>query len=368
MADHYETLGVARDASEQEIKKAYRKLAMQLHPDRNPSPEAAEKFKEVTHAYDVLSDPEQRRVYDMGGAEGGMPGFGDLGDFLGNMFGGFGGFGGQGRPRSRTQRGEDALIHLEVELSEVIFGAKREITINTAAVCPSCNGSCSAAGTQPRTCDICQGSGHMRREVRSILGTVVTNNPCSGCQAYGTVIDNPCHDCGGKGRVRERRVLEVEVPSGVETGTRLQMRGAGEVGPGAGPNGDLFIEFRVKHDDLFSRDGNDILATLEIAMTDAAFGRTVTLHALDGEVQLEIPAGTQAGDVLTVRGRGITELQGSRRGDLRIGVQVLTPTNLSKKQRELLEQFAATVEQNTPQLGAFKQSFFDKLRTKFFGS
>ncbi|RRD35296.1 molecular chaperone DnaJ [Leucobacter sp. OH2974_COT-288] len=367
MADHYETLGVSRDASEQEIKKAYRKLAMQLHPDRNPSPEAAEKFKEVTHAYDVLSDPEQRRMYDMGG-DGAMPGFGDLGDFLGNMFGGFGGFGGAGKPRSRVQRGEDALIHLEVELADIIFGAKREVSINTAAVCPTCNGSCCAPGTQPRTCDMCQGSGHVRREVRSILGTVVTNHPCSACQSYGTVIDNPCNDCGGKGRVRERRTIEVEVPSGIEDGMRLQMRGAGEVGLGAGPSGDLFVEFAVKHDKLFSRDGKDLLATVEVTMTDAVFGCATTLPGLDGDVALEIPEGTQAGDVITVRGRGITELQGERRGDLRIAVQVVTPTNLSRKQRELLEQFATEVGNVPPRFGQFKQSFFDKLRNKFFGA
>lgn len=366
MADHYETLGVARDATEQEIKKAYRKLAMQLHPDRNPSPEAAERFKEVTHAYDVLSDPEQRRMYDLGG-DSGMPNFTDLGDFLGNMFGGFAGFGGQGRPRSRTQRGEDALLRLDVALEDIIFGATREVTLNTAAVCPTCNGSCCAAGTQPRTCDICQGTGHVRREVRSILGAVVTNHPCSACQGFGTVIANPCHDCGGNGRVRERRTIEIEVPSGISDGTRLQMRGAGEVGPGAGPNGDLIVEFAIKHHDIFSRDGNDLLATLEVAMTDAVFGKQVRLQGLDGDIELTVPEGAQSGDIITVAGRGITELRGERRGDLRIALQVKTPTALNRKQREILEHFAAECPAPEPTLGEFKQGFFQKLRNKFFG-
>ncbi|MDO4241531.1 MAG: molecular chaperone DnaJ [Microbacteriaceae bacterium] len=366
MADHYETLGVSRDASEQEIKKAYRKLALELHPDRNPSPEAAERFKNVTHAYDVLSDPEQRRAYDMGDSEGGFGGFTDLGDFLGNVFGGFG-FGGGGKTRSRSERGEDALIPLEVELADIVFGTEREITINTAVVCPGCAGSCCEKGTQPRTCDFCQGTGHVRQQVRSILGQVVTNRPCNNCHQYGTVIDNPCGECGGRGRVRNKRTMTVQVPSGVEDGMRMQMRGAGEVGPGAGPNGDLFIEFKVKHDDVWSRQGNDLLATLEVSMTDAAFGTKVALTALDGTIDLEIPEGTQSGDVITLPKRGLTELQGERRGDLRVAVQVMTPTKMSRKERDLLAEFAKQRRNTPPQFGKFQQSLFDKLRNKFFG-
>ncbi|WP_167142418.1 molecular chaperone DnaJ [Canibacter zhoujuaniae] len=371
MADHYETLGVGRDATEQEIKKAYRKLAMQLHPDRNPSPEAAEQFKLVTHAYDVLSDPEARRNYDMGGSENGFGGgdFTDLGDFLGNMFGGGFGFGGgQGRPKSRTQRGEDALIQLRVSLDEIIFGTQKEVSINTAAVCPTCNGSCSQPGTSPRTCEHCGGSGHQQRQVRSILGTVVTNHPCANCHGYGDVIDSPCHDCGGRGRVREKRSITVDVPSGVEDGMRMQMRGAGEVGPGAGPNGDLFIEFSVKHHDVFSRNGNDLLATLDLGVADAVFGTEVTLNALDGEVLVTVPEGAQSGEIITVRDRGITELHGNRRGDLKIALQVLTPTKLSKRERELYKELRELNTGTHPQLGEFKQGFFDKLRNRFFGN
>lgn len=367
MADHYEVLGVSRDATDEEIKKAYRKLATKLHPDRNPSPEAAEKFKEVTHAYDVLSNPEERRRYDMGGAEG-MGGFSDLGDFLGNMFGAGFGFSGSGRPRSRVQPGDDALIRMDVELQEIVFGASREITINTAALCDTCKGSCCADGTQPRTCDICGGTGHVQRQVRSILGNVVTNHPCGSCESYGTVIDRPCLDCGGKGRVRERRVINIEIPSGIEDGTRLQMRGAGEVGPAGGPNGDLFIEFKLKHNDIFSRDGNDLLCTLEVQMVDAVFGKNAILQSLDGEVLAEIPEGAQSGDVLTVKGRGITELHGTRRGDLKIALQVITPVKLNKKETEILREFARQRPTEAPQLGQFQRGFFGKLRDRFFNS
>ncbi|MBT1017897.1 molecular chaperone DnaJ [Canibacter sp. lx-72] len=364
MVNHYETLGVSRDASEQEIKKAYRKLAMKLHPDRNPSPEAAEQFKEVTRAYDVLSDPQQRREYDTGGSQGG---FTDLGDFLGNMFGGGFGFGGGGTPNSRKQPGNDALIQMRIELADVIFGATRDIDITTAVVCANCDGKCCAPGTIPRTCDMCQGTGHVRRQVRSILGQVVTSNPCSNCQGYGTVIDNPCGDCGGRGRVREKRTIEVQIPSGVADGTRLQMRGAGEAGPGGGTNGDLFIEFMVAPHEQFNRDGNDLLATLEIPLTAAVFGTQITLQILDGEAQITVPEGVQSGDIITVAGRGITELHGEKRGDLKLIAKVITPTNLNRKQKELLQEFANSLDKQSTRLGAHKQGFFEKMRNKFFG-
>jgi molecular chaperone DnaJ len=367
VADHYETLGVSRDASDREIKRAYLKLANKLHPDRNPSSEAAEEFKAVTHAYDVLSDPEERQKYDMGGDSGFGPGFSDLGDFLGNMFGGGFGFSAQ-RAKSRTQRGEDALIRLDVDLGDIVFGTTRDVTMNTAAVCGVCHGSCCQPGTSPRTCDVCGGSGHVQRQVRSILGPVVTNHPCGSCHGFGTVIDNPCVECGGNGRVRERRTVQVEVPSGIEDGTRLKMRGGGEVGPGGGPNGDLFIEFHIKADETFSRDANNLLCTLEVGMTDAVFGTQTVLNGLDGEIELDIPEGTQSGDVMTVKNRGIQELRGGRRGDLKVAVQVLTPTKLSKKETELLEQFAQLRPHAAPRLGEFQRGFFGKIRDRFFGN
>ncbi|MGO1434787.1 MAG: molecular chaperone DnaJ [Canibacter sp.] len=367
MADHYETLGVSRDASEKEIKRAYLKLANELHPDRNPSPEASERFKTVTHAYDVLSNPEERQKYDMGGSEG-FGSFGDFGDFLGNMFGGGFGFGGAGRPNSRTQRGDDALIRVDVELQDIVFGTTRDITMNTAALCGTCHGSCCQPGTSPRTCDVCNGSGHVQRQVRSILGPVITNHPCGTCRGFGTVIDNPCVECAGKGRVRERRTLPIEVPSGIEDGTRLKMRGGGEVGPGGGPNGDLYVEFHIKTNDVFSRDANDLLCTLDVDMVDAIFGTKAVLSGLDGEIEIDIPEGTQSGDIMAVRGRGIQELRGGRRGDLKVAVQVVTPTKLGKKETALLREFAELRPHNAPQLGEFQKGFFGKLRNRFFGN
>lgn len=364
MADHYETLGVSREASLEEIKKAYRKLARQLHPDVNPSEEAAERFKGVTHAYDVLSDPEQRQRYDMGGQQGGAGGFGDIFEtFFG---GGFGGGGSRG-PRTREERGEDALIRVDVKLEEIVFGVQRDITVNTAVLCDTCGGNGCQPGTHPVTCDVCRGQGQVQREVRSLFGNVVTMHPCGSCQGYGTIIESPCVECAGKGRLRERRTLQVDIPSGIDTGTRMQMRGGGEVGPFGGPNGDLFIEFRVEHDDIFSRDGNDLLSTMQVSMTDAILGTEVEVESLDGKVTVEVPAGTQSGDLVSVRGRGIQGLRATTRGDLKIAMQVATPTKLSNKEKSLVEQLAKLRKDDPPHFGEFKQSFFGKLRDRFFG-
>ena len=365
MADHYETLGLSREASADEIKKAYRKLARQLHPDVNPSEEAAERFKSVTHAYDVLSDPDQRRRYDMGGGEGGG-GAAGFSDIFETFFGGGGFGGGTAGPRSRSQRGDDALIRVDVTLDEVIFGAQRDVTVNTAVICETCQGSCCQPGTHPVTCEICGGQGQVQRQVRSLFGNVVTMHPCGNCSGFGTVIEHPCVECGGKGRVRERRTMSVDVPSGVDTGTRMQMRGGGEVGPGGGPNGDLFIEFRVAHHDIFSRDGDDLLSTMHTSMVDAILGTQVTVEGLDGEIIVDLPAGSQSGDVITVRGRGIQGLQTTHRGDLKIALQVHTPTRLSNREKDLVRQFAAQHGNESPALGEFQQSFFGKIRDRFF--
>lgn len=364
MADHYETLGVSREATPDEIKKAYRRLARELHPDVNPSPEASEKFKSVTHAYDVLSDPNERQRYDMGGDQaGGMGGFGDIFEtFFGQGFGGAG----QRGPRSRAERGEDAMIRVDVELGEVIFGVKRNITVNTAVLCGTCQGSCCQPGTSPVTCDVCKGTGQVQRQVRSLFGNVVTMHPCGSCQGYGTVIEHPCISCSGKGRIAERRTQSIEIPSGIETGTRMQLRGGGEVGPGGGPNGDLFIQFRVMHHDVYSRDGNDLLATVQVAMADAALGAEVTVEALDGGVRLEVPAGSQSGDVITVRGRGIQGLHSTVRGDLKVAIQVITPTKMSSRERDLIRQLAAIRKDPEPTLGEFHQGLFGKVRDRFF--
>ena len=370
MADHYEVLGVARDASPDEIKKAYRRLARELHPDVNPGEDASERFKLVTHAYDVLSDPEQRQRYDLGGdgspfGGGGGAGFGGFGDIFETFFGGGGAR--SARPRSRRERGQDALVRVTLDLKDVVFGTHRDLDVDTAVLCETCDGSCCQPGTQPVTCDICHGSGQVQRTVRSLLGNVVTSQPCTTCQGYGTTIPYPCASCQGQGRVRARRTVSVDIPAGVETGLRLQLPGSGEVGPAGGPNGDLYLEVTVAHDDVFSRDGDDLLATLEVSMPDAILGATTTITSLDGDVDLEVRAGVQSGDVLTIKGRGITPLRGGSRGDLRVGVQVVNPTKLDAKTRAMIEDFKKKTKSPGPQLAQFHQGLFSKLRDRFRG-
>ena len=364
MADHYDVLGVEKTATPEEIKKAYRRLARELHPDHNPSEEANERFKLVTHAYDVLSDPGQRRDYDrgpqsFGGGAGGFGGFGDIFETF------FGGAGGQRGPKSREERGQDALLRVEIDLGEVIFGAHRDLEVDTAVLCETCQGSCCQPRTSPVTCDICHGSGQIQRAVRSLLGNVMTNTPCGTCHGYGTVIPAPCLDCNGQGRVRARQHIPVDIPAGVDNGLRLQMPGYGEVGPAGGPNGDLYLEMKVKHDDIFSRDGDDLLCTLEVAMWDAVLGTKATVVALDGDVELDVKAGVQSAEVITIKGRGITHLRGGGRGDLKVGVQVVTPTKLDHKQKELIKQLASAHKYPAPHLGAFQQGLFAKLRDRF---
>jgi len=366
LADHYDVLGVDRAATTDEIKKAYRRLARELHPDVNPGADASERFKLVTHAYDVLSDPQQREQYDLGpqaGVGGGGGGnFGGFGDIFETFFGG----GQQTRgPRSRRERGQDALVRVEVELDEIIFGTKRDIEVDTAILCETCNGSCCAPGTQPVTCDICRGSGQIQRTVRSLLGNVMTSSPCGTCRGYGTVIPNPCPTCQGQGRVRARRTIPVDIPAGVDTGLRLQLPSQGEVGPAGGSSGDLYLEIKVKHHDVFSRNGDDLLATLEVQMTDAILGTKTTVKTLDGEVSFDIRPGTQSAEVVTVKDRGVTRLRGGGRGDLKIGIQVATPTKLSGKEQDLIKQFASSRKPLVPTLTHFQQGLFQKLRDRF---
>ena len=362
MADFYETLGVDRDATQDEIKKAYRKLARQLHPDVNPSPEAADRFKEVTAAYDTLGDPQRRRQYDAGPAAG-AGGFG-FGDIFDAFFGG-GGAGGRG-PRSRAQRGQDALVRVELDLNEVMFGTHRDLEVDTAERCPDCDGSCCADGTSPKTCPECNGEGEVRRQVRSVLGPVVTSTPCGTCSGYGTVIDRHCPKCHGQGRVRARTTIPVDIPAGVDTGLRIRLPGMGEAGPAGGANADLYLEIRVRDHEMFTREGDDLSCVLEVSMVDAVLGSSTTLPGLDGDIELDIPAGVQSGEVLRVEGRGITHLQSTTRGDVNVTVQVVTPTKLDGRQKELLREFAERDKQTAgPRLVTEKQGLFSRMRGRF---
>ena len=365
--DYYGVLGVSRDATPEEIKKAYRRLARQLHPDVNPAEE--ERFKEVTKAYEVLSDPRKRELHDLGGdpfSTGG--GFGSGFGFSDIMDAFFGGGGATRGPRPRQRRGQDALIRLEIDLSEATFGATRELQVDTAATCPTCQGAGTAVGTSPRTCDVCQGRGEVQQVTRSFLGQVMTARPCAACQGFGTVIPHPCADCGGDGRVRTRRALPIRVPPGVDTGTRIQLSGEGEAGPGGGPAGDLFVEIVEKPHATFRRQGDDLHCTVEVPMTAAALGTAMQLDTLDGSRPVEIRSGTQSGHAVTLPGLGVTHLRRQGRGDLIVHVDVQTPTRLDAEQEELLRKLAALRGEDGPDVGQVtgtRQGFFNRLRDAF---
>ncbi len=345
MADYYGTLGVARDATDDQIKKAYRKLARQLHPDVNPDPEAQERFKAVTAAYEVLSDPQKRQVVDLGGdplqsgpGSAGNPfaaGFGGLGDIMDAFFGGSG----RG-PRSRVRQGADALIRIECDLAETVFGTTRELSLDTAVLCGTCSGRGTAPGTSPQVCETCRGAGEVQQVQRSFLGQVMTSRACPRCSGLGSVIAHPCGECGGDGRVRARRTLTVKVPAGVESGMRIRLSGEGEVGPGGGPAGDLYVEVIERPHPVFTRDGDDLHCTVTLPMTAAALGTTVPLTTLDGDQQLDIAPGTQPDEVLTLRARGVPHLRATGRGDLHVHLRIEVPTRLDAKQEELLRDLA----------------------------
>ena len=339
MADLYETLGVHRDSSFDEIKKAYRKLAREYHPDVNPDPKTNNKFKEITAAYEVLSDPTKRQKYDLGGDPfsqmGGAQNFG-FGDIMDAFFGG----GGSRGPRPRARAGQDALIGVELDLNEVCFGTDRDITVDTAVRCNKCGGTGCADNTKPQTCGICKGRGEIQQVTRSFIGNVMTSRPCNNCGGYGSVIQSPCGECAGDGRVRSRRTLAVKIPAGVETGNRIQMSGQGEVGPGGGPAGDLYIEINEKPHDFLIREGNNLHLSISISMAAAALGTVVHIDSLDGEQEVGIKPGFQSAGAVTLKGLGITKLRGSGRGDLIVHVEVLTPQKLTKEEQELLKKFA----------------------------
>ncbi len=344
--DYYATLGVARDANAEDIRRAYRKLARELHPDVNPDPVTQERFKEVTSAYEVLSDPEKRQMYDLGAdprSPGGGPfGPGQAGFGFGDIMDAFFGGGGQTRgPKPRVRRGQDALIKVAIDLPEAAFGVVKEIQVDTALVCPTCTGTGSATGYQPTECSMCRGRGEIQSVQRSFLGQVMTSRACPQCQGHGTVISHPCPECNADGRVRTRRTLKVKIPAGIDDGTRIQLSGEGEVGPGGGPAGDLYVEVSTRPHSVFQRRGDDLHCSVTLPMTAAALGTVLNLETLDGPEDVEIRRGTQAGHVVTLRAHGIPHLRGTGRGDLVVHIDVATPTRLDPRQEELLRELAA---------------------------
>jgi molecular chaperone DnaJ len=334
LSDHYEVLGVSRDASQDDIKKAYRKLARLLHPDVNGEAEAQERFKQVTHAFEVLGDEKSRRSYDMGGQNQNQSfGFGDI-------FETFFGTQGQRGPRSRAERGQDALLKVELTFEEAVFGVEKSIPVDTAVLCETCMGSCARPGTSARVCDICRGSGQIQTQVRSLLGNVITSQPCGSCRGYGQIIPEPCVDCRGQGRVRARRDIELKIPAGVEDGIRLQLAGQGEVGFAGGPAGDLYVDISITPHIFFGRQNDDLTCTFELPLHDAVLGAQVSIESFDGLVDLQIPAGVQSGEIMTVKGKGFGKLRSSGRGDLQVTIQVKIPSKLDSKQKELFRSLA----------------------------
>lgn len=372
MNDYYADLGVSREATAEEIKRAYRRKARQLHPDVNPGPEAEEQFKRVSQAYDVLSDETKRRNYDMGADPygGAHAGFGQGFSFndIFDAFFGQGAAGGPGRgPRSRQMRGQDGLVRLDVDLAEAVFGGQSELTIDTAVLCGTCHGDGAQPGTGRRTCTVCQGRGEVQQVQRSFLGQVMTSRPCNACQGFGEVTTHPCFECSGDGRVRQRRSLTIKVPAGVDTGTRIQLVGEGEVGPGGGPQGDIYVEVRVRPHETLTRRGDDLEMRLQVPMTAAALGASIDVDTLDGPRTVEVDRGAHSGQTLALRGLGVTHLRVGGRGDLLVHLDVQTPRGLTDEQEALLRQLAELRGETRPEgrVAPVEGGLFGKLRDAF---
>ena len=375
MADYYKVLGVPNTASQDEIKKAYRKLARKLHPDV-AGPGAEDQFKEVSRAYEVLSNPDKRQQYDMGidpldpgsaagSSSGGAFGFQDIFETF------FGGSAARSSgPIPRTRPGQDSLARLDIDLRDAVFGARKEMDVETAVVCDTCGGNGCRPGTSPQTCSECGGTGSVRRQVSSVFGQMITEAPCPVCRGFGTVILQPCPDCMGEGRVRRRRRLAVNVPAGVQTGTRIKLTGQGEVGPGGGPAGDLYVEIRERRDPVFTRDGYDLHASVTIPMTAAALGAKISVETFDGSEEIDVGPGSQAGQTATLKGLGVGKLRSpsKARGDLIVHYDVEIPSDLDDEQAELLRHLAQLrgEEKPAPALRSGRGSgLFSRLKDAF---
>ena len=372
MADFYERLGVSRNASPDDLKKAYRRKARELHPDANPGDAAAEaEFKEVARAYETLSDPDLRARYDRYGEEGvgaGNPGFGGgtggLGDLFDAFFGGgnspFGG-GGRGGPAG-PPRGQDLEVVADLTFVQAVFGATVPVTLRTAAACVDCGGTGAGQGTQPVTCSECNGRGQVQRVRQSLLGQMMTTSPCSRCGGTGQIIVTPCPTCSGDGRTVMEKTYQVDVPAGVDTGSTLRLTGRGAAGPRGGPPGDLYVHIRAAAHDSYRREDNDLVTDLPVSIAQAALGTRFTLETLDGDEELEVPPGTQPGREFVLRGRGVPRLQGRGRGDLRVRVEVEVPTKLTDDEAELLRLFAVSRGEHVE---VHEKGIFSRIKSAF---
>jgi len=363
--DYYEVLGVSRSAGADEIKKAYRKIALKCHPDRNPGDKhAEERFKEASEAYQILGDAERRAQYDRFGhaafEQGGAGGFdfsaAGFEDIFGDIFGDF--FGGSRRGRSRTRRGEDLRYDLEISFEEAVFGAEKTLRVPRLAPCGDCKGSGSKDGAPRETCSTCRGSGQLRYQ----QGLFSIAKTCGQCQGHGSVLRDPCRKCSGAGAVRTQQALSVRIPAGVDTGSRLKLRGEGEAGLNGGPEGDLYVVLHVREHPLFTREGNDIVCEVPVGFTHAALGAEIDVPTPHGKVKMKVPAGTQSGSIFRLKGKGVPDVRGYGHGDALARVVVETPKKLSPRQRELLEEFARL---SGEEVHPISKGFLDKVKEMF---
>ena len=367
--DYYDVLGVPRGASEKEIKSAFRRLARELHPDVSADEDAEERFREAAEAYEVLSKPETRELYDRFGHEGLRTGgfrptdfdFGDIADLFSAFFGDEL-FGMAGGPSRRGSRGADVLAEVAIELEEAASGTVRAVPFPVAVTCPGCGGNGAAPGTSPDTCPRCEGAGRLQSVSSSVFGQFIRTSTCPECNGAGKVITTPCEDCRGTGQTSEDRTLDVEIPPGIHDGQRIRLSGEGHAGVLGGRAGDVYVLVRIRPHERFVRDGNDIVSSVDLTMVDAALGARLNVPTLAGDIELEFKPGTQPGEVRVLSGRGMPVLQGFGRGDHRLLVNVVVPRNLTDEQRGLLEEFARSEHDANYRPG---ESFFEKLRAAF---